>query len=201
MFLLVAALILILGLAAITFLAAAARHVPLSPIDNLPDSLPIPRWTTAQKQYFRINVGLQNLYADVMAADPGDGQPEDAQPEDAYSKKLRLFAEHQQELTDRRNARSVYHKAWYQTNKEARKAQVNARALAIRKAVKNDEVNQRRRVAQLAYWTPERKAEQSRLTVERMAAKRLQPAIIAPASALVCSREELTYTYGQRALA
>ena len=178
-FLLVIALLVGAGLALMTFLAAAVRHTPLSAADNLPDTSPVQQWTEQQIKYFRANAGLQRLRADVLASDPGDEQPESPQPEDAYSKKLRLNAEHEAELKGRKQARSTYHKAWYQLNKDARKAQVNARAQDIRKAAKRDEVNQRRRVAQLAYWTPERKAEQSRLTVERMAAK-AGPAAVAP---------------------
>ena len=200
-FLLVATLLTGATLALMTFLASAAKHMPLSPTDNLPDTTNVQQWTDEQVKYFRVNVGLQNLYADVMATDPGDEQPEDA-----YSKKLRLFAEHEAELADKKAYKSAYHKAWYQRNKEARKAQVKARKVAMNKAAKREAANQRMREQQLAYWTPERKAEQSRLTTERMAAaKQSRSVIIAPLPAampvLTYSPETRAFTYGQRALA
>ena len=195
-FILIASLILVTGLATITFVAAAMRNSPPLSVDELPDTSPVQPWTETQIKNYRINVGLRRLYDEVAAVDPGDERPEDA-----YSKKLRLNAEHEAELADRKQARSVYNKAWYAINKEPRKAQVNARAQAIRKAAKRDEVNQARRVAQLAYWTPERKAERSRLTTARMAIKYPKPAIIAPAPVLTYNAADSTYTYGQRALA
>jgi len=200
-FLVILALLFVLGLAAMAFFASVAKHVPLSPVDNLPNTSPVQQWTDEQVKYFRTNVGLQNLYADVMATDPGDEQPEDA-----YSKKLRLFAEHETEMADKKAHKSAYHKAWYQRNKEARKAQVKARTVALSKALKRTAANQRMREQQLAYWTPERKAEQSRLTTERMAAaKQSRSVIIAPLPALMpvltYSPETRAFTYGQRALA